>query len=67
MEIQGLTPRVSRPPIPAGVQTPAEVTASVVNVHAPVANFDGVINCTTLIASTGVVSPSYTPGAGNVW
>jgi uncharacterized protein involved in type VI secretion and phage assembly len=44
-----------------------EVTASVMNVHAPVANFDGVINCTTLIASTGVVSPSYTPGAGNVW
>ena len=44
-----------------------EITASVMNVHAPVANFDGVINCTTLIASTGVVSPSYTPGAGNVW
>lgn len=44
-----------------------EITASVMNVHAPVANFDGVINCTTMIASTGVVSPSYTPGAGNVW
>jgi uncharacterized protein involved in type VI secretion and phage assembly len=44
-----------------------DVTASVMNVHAPVANFDGVINCTTVIASTGVVSPSYTPGAGNVW
>jgi uncharacterized protein involved in type VI secretion and phage assembly len=45
----------------------ASVTASVFNVHAPVANFDGLINCTTLIASAGVVSPSYTPGAGNVW
>ncbi len=44
-----------------------EVTASAVNVHAPVANFDGIINCTTMIASAGVVSPSYTPGAGNVW
>jgi len=44
-----------------------DVTASVMNVHAPVANFDGVINCTTMIASVGVVSPSYTPGAGNVW
>lgn len=44
-----------------------DVTASVMNVHAPVANFDGLINCTTLIASTGVVSPSYTPGAGNIW
>lgn len=44
-----------------------EVTASVMNVHAGVANFDGVVNCTTLVASAGVVSPSYTPGAGNVW
>lgn len=44
-----------------------EVNAAAVNVHAPVANFDGIINCTTLIASTGVVSPSYTPGVGNVW
>jgi len=44
-----------------------DMTASVVNVHAPVANFDGIINCTTMVASAGVVSPSYTPGAGNVW
>lgn len=44
-----------------------DVTASVMNVHAGVANFDGVVNCTTLVASAGVVSPSYTPGAGNVW
>ena len=44
-----------------------EVNASAVNVHAPAANFDGIINCTTLIAKSAVVSPSYTPGAGNVW
>lgn len=44
-----------------------EITASAVNVHAPVATFDGIVNCTTLIANTGVVSPSYTPGAGNIW
>lgn len=44
-----------------------EVTASAVNVHAPTATFDGIVNCTTLIASIGVVSPSYTPGAGNIW
>ncbi|MEW5770360.1 MAG: phage baseplate assembly protein V [Pseudomonadota bacterium] len=44
-----------------------EVNASAVNVHAPVVNCDGIVQCTTLIASTGVVSPSYTPGAGNVW
>lgn len=44
-----------------------EVNAPVMNVHAATANFDGIINCTTMIASTAVVSPSYTPGAGNVW
>ncbi|MEK6405773.1 MAG: phage baseplate assembly protein V [Acidobacteriota bacterium] len=44
-----------------------EITASAVNVHASVTTFDGIINCTTLIASSGVVSPSYTPGAGNIW
>ena len=44
-----------------------EINASAVNVHAPVVNCDGMVQCTTLIASVGVVSPSYTPGAGNVW
>lgn len=44
-----------------------EITASAVNVHAATATFDGMVNCTTLIASVGVVSPSYTPGAGNIW
>lgn len=44
-----------------------EVTASAVNVHAATATFDGMVVCQTLIAQSGVVSPSYTPGAGNVW
>lgn len=44
-----------------------EITAAAVNVHAATATFDGIVNCTTLIASAGVVSPSYTPGAGNIW
>lgn len=44
-----------------------EVTAAALNVHAAAAVFDGMISCTNLIASVGVVSPSYTPGAGNVW
>ncbi len=44
-----------------------EVTASAVNVHAAAANFDGIVNCTTLNANVGVTSPSYTPGAGNIW
>ncbi len=44
-----------------------DITASALNVHAPVATFDGVINCTTIVCSSGVVSPAYTPGAGNIW
>jgi len=44
-----------------------DITAATLNVHAGVANFDGLVNCTTLIAKSAVVSPSYTPGAGNIW
>jgi uncharacterized protein involved in type VI secretion and phage assembly len=43
-----------------------DVTASLVNVKAPMAKFDGVVKCGTLITNA-VISPSYTPGAGNVW
>jgi uncharacterized protein involved in type VI secretion and phage assembly len=43
-----------------------DVTAAVMNVNAAVANFSGIVNCPTLIASS-VVSASYTPGAGNIW
>ncbi|RZT17528.1 hypothetical protein EV649_5075 [Kribbella sp. VKM Ac-2569] len=43
------------------------VKAPMVNVTAPTSTFSNVINCQTLIASVGVVSPSYTPGIGNVW
>ena len=44
-----------------------DITAPVMNVHAPTAVFDGIVQCTTMVASVGVISPSYTPGAGNVW
>lgn len=43
-----------------------DVNASAVNVHAPIATFDGVVQCQTIIATT-VVGSTYTPGAGNVW
>lgn len=43
------------------------VTAPSVNVDAPISTFSGVVSCETLVASVGVVSPSYTPGAGNIW
>jgi hypothetical protein len=44
-----------------------ELTGPRVQVVAPTLAAEGVISGTTLIASVGVVSPSYTPGAGNVW
>ncbi len=43
-----------------------DVTAPTLNVHAGTANFDGLINCSTLLAKTAVSSPLYTTGAGNV-
>ena len=43
-----------------------EISASAVNVHAPMVKCDGVVKCTTLITQS-VISPLYTPGAGNVW
>jgi len=43
-----------------------ELTAAALNVHAAMAKFDGVVKCETLITNA-VISPSYTPGAGNIW
>lgn len=43
------------------------VTAPSLSVKAPTSTFSGIVSCQTLIASVGVVSPSYTPGVGNVW
>lgn len=45
-----------------------DITAAAVTVNAAVSDFSGTVTCDTLIATGGgVVSPSYTPGAGNVW
>lgn len=35
-------------------------------VNAPTATFSGTVSCTTLTASAAVVSPTYTPGVGNL-
>ena len=42
------------------------VSAGMVRVDSAMADFSGVVKCSTLIANT-VVSTTYTPGAGNVW
>ncbi len=43
------------------------VTAPSLNVQAPTSTFSGVVNCQTLVAGVGVMSPLYSPGAGNLW
>lgn len=43
-----------------------DVTASMINLKAPMVKCDGVVKCETLITNA-VISASYTPGAGNIW
>ncbi|MEU9078180.1 phage baseplate assembly protein V [Kitasatospora sp. NPDC004745] len=47
--------------------TSVDVTAPVVNVDAPLAAFSGTVQVGTLVAEQMVMSPAYTPGAGNIW
>lgn len=42
------------------------ITAPTVRVQAATADFSGTITCATMVATSGVISPSYTPGAGNI-
>lgn len=44
-----------------------EVNATQLNVHAPMATFDGGIVCKTMTALIAVSSPMYSQGAGNIW
>ena len=52
-----------------GVSGPVQVkiTALSVTVDAPQTTFNGSVRCTMLSADTMVMSPAYTPGAGNFW
>ena len=43
----------------------ADVTVSLINANAPMAQFSGVVNASSVITQS-VVSASYTPGAGNI-
>ena len=42
------------------------ITASKMTVQTPMADFSGVVKCSSLITNS-VASGSYTPGAGNIW
>jgi uncharacterized protein involved in type VI secretion and phage assembly len=63
----GCTIKLSATDIDITANATVNVTAPSLNVKAPTSTFSGIVNCQTLIASVGVVSPSYTPGVGNVW
>ena len=43
-----------------------EISAAQLSVSAAMATFSGVLQANTIIATAGVVSPLYTPGAGNI-
>jgi hypothetical protein len=45
--------------------TEVKITAATVSINAALTTTDGMIQCDTLVARVGVVSPSYTPGTGN--
>lgn len=42
------------------------INASVITLNAAMVKVAGVVQCTSMIASAGVISPVYTPGAGNM-
>jgi uncharacterized protein involved in type VI secretion and phage assembly len=64
METAGITVQAaSKVTVSAGQ---VKVSAGMVQVDAGLAKFSGVVQCSTLIA-TSVVGTSYTPGAGNIW
>jgi uncharacterized protein involved in type VI secretion and phage assembly len=43
------------------------VNAVMVDVTAPISTFSGVVKAQTVVADAFVISPAYTPGAGNIW
>jgi hypothetical protein len=43
------------------------VNAVMVDVTAPISTFSGVVKAQTMVAESFVISPAYTPGAGNIW
>jgi uncharacterized protein involved in type VI secretion and phage assembly len=63
----GCTIRLTPTAVEITANAQVNVTAPLVNVDAPTSTFTGIVNCQTLIASAGVISPAYTPGVGNLW
>jgi uncharacterized protein involved in type VI secretion and phage assembly len=63
----GCTVRLTLTAVEITANVTVDVTAAMVNVNAPISTFSGIVKCNTLIAESTVISPAYTPGAGNIW
>jgi uncharacterized protein involved in type VI secretion and phage assembly len=63
----GAVVRLTTTAIDLQANVAVNVTAPTVKVDAPMATFSGFVKVGTLIAEQMVMSPAYTPGAGNIW
>jgi hypothetical protein len=63
----GCTVKLTATNVEINANITLKVTAPLVQVDAAASTFSGLVKCTTLIADAVVVSPAYTPGAGNFW
>jgi uncharacterized protein involved in type VI secretion and phage assembly len=63
----GCTVQLTATSVEVQANVSVDVTAPLVQVDAPLATFSGIVKAGTLIAEQAVMSPSYTPGAGNIW
>lgn len=63
----GCTIRLTATSIEVQANVSLDVTAPMVKVDAPISTFSGIVKVGTLIAEQMVMSPAYTPGAGNIW
>jgi uncharacterized protein involved in type VI secretion and phage assembly len=63
----GCTIRLTATAIEVQANVSVDVTAPMVKVDAPLSTFSGLVKVGTLIAEQMVMSPAYTPGAGNIW
>jgi uncharacterized protein involved in type VI secretion and phage assembly len=63
----GCTVRLTATAVEIQANVSVDVTAPMVKVDAPLSTFSGLVKVGTLIAEQMVMSPAYTPGAGNIW
>jgi uncharacterized protein involved in type VI secretion and phage assembly len=63
----GCTIRLTPTAVEIRANVSVDVTAPMVKVTSPVSTFSGLVKVGTLIAEQMVMSPAYTPGAGNIW